>query len=76
METTPAWRMPRIFFATMEPCIVYNCHKAAAEAVVALPKMTGDFGELLSIAHAKEKGSDMARSGNEGVHENNKGRTN
>ena len=34
-----------------------GCHKAAVEAVVTLPKMTGDIGELLSSAHAKEKAS-------------------
>ena len=34
-----------------------GCHKAAVEAVVTLPIMAGDIGELLSSAHAKEKAS-------------------
>eukprot|EP00731_Ephydatia_muelleri_P000004 Em0001g4a len=34
-----------------------GCHNAAVEAVVTLPKMTGDIGELLSSAHAKKKAS-------------------
>ncbi|KAL5469095.1 hypothetical protein EMCRGX_G030291 [Ephydatia muelleri] len=36
-----------------------GCHKAAVEAVVTLPKTTGDIGELLSSAHAKEKASNQ-----------------
>ena len=36
-----------------------GCHKAAVVAVVTLPKTTGDIGELLSSAHAKEKASNQ-----------------
>ena len=36
-----------------------SCHKAAVEAVVTLPKTTGDIVELLSSAHAKEKASNQ-----------------
>eukprot|EP00731_Ephydatia_muelleri_P012476 Em0006g1370a len=36
-----------------------GCHKAAVEAVVTLPKTTGDIGELLSSAYAKEKASNQ-----------------
>eukprot|EP00731_Ephydatia_muelleri_P025509 Em0017g592a len=36
-----------------------GCHKTAVEAVVTLPITTGDIGELLSSAHAKEKASNQ-----------------
>ena len=34
-----------------------DCHRDANEAVVVLPKQTGDIGELLSSGHWKEKAS-------------------
>lgn len=47
------WKLATSVFRQHE---VTKCHKEAVERIVTLPETTSDIGEMLSKAHAQEKG--------------------